>query len=283
VRANKFFEQNTQVRPLNPNEINLGEKNTVIQEKLEPGSQEFLRLYEQLVILTANFQKIAFLIIGARPQFEPNYEELIKYAHFLQGSIATITKKLTRIQDIKTQDLRNFNITRHNLITSSDENENSGPTFSSPASGKKNNPSKNITQNLISSGPIPLKLKPTVVVNGKLAVLYGQKLSEEKKALGISYKTSPSSEVFAPRAGKIVFAGTFKGLGKLLIIECSNEYHLLMAGMGRIDAKLGTLVSAGQHVATMDTKKNRDPTLYLELRRNGKTVDPSPWLLSGPN
>ena len=56
-----------------------------------------------------------------------------------------------------------------------------------------------------------------------------------------------------------------------------------MAGMGRIDTKLGTLVSAGQHVATMDTKKNRDPTLYLELRRNGKTVDPSPWLLSGPN
>ena len=81
----------------------------------------------------------------------------------------------------------------------------------------------------------------------------------------------------------MVFAETFKGLGKLLIIECSNEYHLLMAGMGRIDAKLGTLVSAGQHVATMDTKKNRDPTLYLELRRNGKTVDPSPWLLSGPN
>ncbi|MEK9693024.1 MAG: peptidoglycan DD-metalloendopeptidase family protein [Rhodospirillaceae bacterium] len=283
MRANKFFEQNTQVRPLNPNEINLGEKNTVIQEKLEPGSQEFLRLYEQLVILTANFQKIAFLIIGARPQFEPNYEELIKCAHFLQGSIATITKKLTRIQDIKTQDLRNFNITRHNLITSSDENENSGPTFSSPASRKENKPSKNITQNLTSSGPIPLKLNPTVVVNGKLAVLYGQKLSEEKKAFGIFYKTSPGSEIFAPRAGKIVFAGTFKGLGKLLIIECSNEYHLLMAGMGRIDAKLGTLVSAGQHVATMDTKKNRDPTLYLELRRNGKTVDPSPWLLSGPN
>lgn len=283
MRANKFFEQNNQVRPLNQNEINLGAKNTVIQEKLEPSGQEFLRLYEQLVILTANFQKMAFLIIGARPRFEQNYEKLIKGAHFLQGSIATITKKLTRIQDIKTQDLRNFNITRHNLITSSDENENSGQNFSSLASGKESKPSKNITQNLISSGPIPLKVNPTVVVNGKLAVLYGQKLSEEKKALGISYKTSSGSEILAPRAGKMVFAETFKGLGKLLIIECSIEYHLLMAGMGRIDAKLGTLVSAGQHVATVDTKKNRDPTLYLELRRNGDTVDPSPWLVSGPN
>ncbi|MGA0346702.1 MAG: murein hydrolase activator EnvC family protein [Alphaproteobacteria bacterium] len=283
MRASKFFEQNTQVRPLNQNEINLRGKNTVFQKKIELSSQEFLRLYEQLVILTANFQKIAFLIIRARPQFDPNFEKLIKGAHFLQGSITTITKKLTRIQDIKTQDLRNFNITRQNLINSSDENENSGPNFSSLASGKENKPSKNITQNLTSSGPIPLKLNPTVVVNGKLAVLYGQKLSEEKKALGISYKTSPSSEVFAPRAGKIVFAGTFKGLGELLIIKCSNEYHLLMAGMGRIDAKLGTLVTAGQHVATMDTKKNRDPTLYLELRRNGDTVDPSPWLVSGPN
>ena len=56
-----------------------------------------------------------------------------------------------------------------------------------------------------------------------------------------------------------------------------------MVGMGRIDAKFGTLVTAGQYVATMDTKKNREPTLYLELRRNGDNVDPSPWLLSGPN
>jgi len=203
VRANTFFEQNTQLRPLNQNEVNLGEKKTVIQEKLEPSSQGFLGLYEQLVFLTANFQKIAFLIIGARPQFKPNYKKLIKGAHFLQGSIATITKKLTRIQDIKTQDLRNFNITRYNLITSSDENENSGPMFSSLASGKESKPSKNLTQNLISSGPIPLKLNPTVVVNGKLAVLYGQKLSEEKKAFGIFYKTSPGSEIFAPRAGKL--------------------------------------------------------------------------------
>jgi len=192
-------------------------------------------------------------------------------------------KKLIRVRDIKTQNLRNLNITRQNLITSSDENENLGPIFSSLASGKESKPSKNITQNLISSGPIPLKLNPTVVVNEKLAVLYGQKLSGEKKALGISYKTSPGSEIFAPKARKVVFAGTFKGPGKLLIIECSNEYHLLMAGMGRIDAKFGTLVTAGQYVATMDTKKNREPTLYLELRRNGDNVDPSPWLLSGPN
>ena len=148
---------------------------------------------------------------------------------------------------------------------------------------KINKSPKNVTQNPNLSDPSQLELNPIVVLNGKLAVLYGQKLSEDEKALGIYYKTSPGAKIYAPKAGKIVFAGTFKGLGKLLIIECSNEYHLLMAGMGRIDAKLGTLVSAGQHVATMDTKKNRDPTLYLELRRNGKTVDPSPWLLSGPN
>ena len=282
MRANNI-EQNTQVRPLHQNEINIRDKITIIPKSQEPSSQEFLRLYEQLVILTASFQKIAFLIIEARPQFDPNYEKLIKAAHFLQGSIATITKKLTRIQDIKTQNSENFNITRQNLITSLDKNENSGPKFSSLASRKKNKSSKNITQNLISSGPIQLQLNSTVAVNEKLAVLHGQKLLEEKKALGISYKTSPGSEIFTPKAGRIVFAGTLKGLGKLLIIECSNEYHLLMAGMGRIDAKLGTLVTAGQHIATMDTKKNRDPTLYLELRRNGKTVDPSPWLVSGPN
>ena len=212
--------------------------------------------------MTANFQKIALLIIRARPNFDQNYENLIKGAHFLQGTIETITKKLTDIQDIKAQ--------------------NSTPIFSSLASVKRNKAPKITTQNPSLYGPSQSKLNPTVVLNGKLVVLYGQKLSEDKKALGIYYKTFPGAKIYAPKAGKIVFAGTFKGLGKLLIIECSNEYHLLMAGMGRIDAKFGTLVTAGQQVATMDTKKHRDPTLYLELRRNGDTVDPSPWLVSGP-
>ena len=155
MRANKFLEQNTQVRPLHQNEINLREKNTVIQKRLEPSSQELLRPYKQLGILTANFQRIAFRIIWDRPQVDPNYEKLIKGAYFLQGSIATITKKLLRIQDI--------------------------------------------LQNLISFGSIQLQLIPIVIVNEELAVLYRQELSEEKKALGIRYKTSPGYEIFAPK------------------------------------------------------------------------------------
>ena len=262
MRASKFSGLNTEVRPLLQNDINLRDKNTGIQKELKPNSQEFFKLYNQLVILTANFQRIALLIIRARPNFDQNYEKLIKGAHFLQGSIETVTRKLTNIQDIKAQ--------------------NSPPIFSSLASVKRNKAPKIITQNPKLSGPSQSKLNPTVVLNGKLAVLYGQKLSEDEKALGIYYKTSPGAKIYAPKAGKIVFAGTFKGLGKLLIIECSNEYHLLMAGMGRIDAKFGTQVTAGQQVATMDTKKHPDPTLYLELRRNGDTVDPSPWLISGP-
>ena len=278
-----MFELNTEVQPLLQNEINLRDKNTVAQKGIEPNSQEFLKLYDQLVILTANFQKIALLIIRARPNFDQNYENLIKGAHFLQGSIEALTRKIVNIREIMTENSRNFNITRQNLITSSNKNQSSSPIFSSLASVKKNKSPKNITRNPNLSRSSQLKLNPTVVMNGKLAVSYGQKLSEEEKALGIYYKTSPGSKIFAPQAGKIVFTGTFKGLGKLLIIECSNEYHLLMAGMGHIEAKFGTLVTAGQQVATMDTKKHRDPTLYLELRRNGDTVDPSPWLVSGPN
>ena len=262
MRANKFFELNTEVRPLLQKDINLRDKYTGIQKRLKPNSREFSKLYDQLVILTANFQRIALLIIRGGPNFDQNYEKLIKGAHFLQGSIEIITRKLTNIQDIKAQ--------------------NSSPIFSSLTSVKRNKAPKNITQNPNLSGPSQSKLNPTVVLNGKLAVPYGRKLSEEEKALGVYYKTSPGAKIYAPQAGKIVFAGTFKGLGKLLIIECSNEYHLLMAGMGRIDVKFGTLVTAGQQVATMDTKKHPDPTLYLELRRNGDTVDPSSWLVSRP-
>jgi murein hydrolase activator len=74
----------------------------------------------------------------------------------------------------------------------------------------------------------------------------------------------------------VVFAGPFRGYGQLLIIEHSEGYHSLMAGMGRIDTSVGARVLAGEPIGAM--AEDGTPSLYVELRRDGQPINPLPWL-----
>ena len=98
------------------------------------------------------------------------------------------------------------------------------------------------------------------------------------KAEGITIKTRPAAHVVAPRRGTVVFAGPFRGYGQLLIIEHDEGYHVLLAGLGRIDAVVGDEVLAGEPVGAMTASSNGTPNLYLELRRSGRPINPLPWL-----
>ena len=64
-------------------------------------------------------------------------------------------------------------------------------------------------------------------------------------------------------------------------------YHAVLAGLDRLDTPVGEAVQAGEPVGVMpgwDPKAGDPkggggrPGLYVELRRGGQPVDPSPWL-----
>ena len=77
----------------------------------------------------------------------------------------------------------------------------------------------------------------------------------------------------------MAFAGPFRGYGLLLIIEHSEGYHTLLAGMAQIDCAVGQKISAGEPVGVMGQDDSK-PNLYVELRRNGQPVNPLPWLMA---
>jgi len=139
-------------------------------------------------------------------------------------------------------------------------------------------------------GPAMAKLPPSDIpvlasdglpVRGHIDRRFGHRLVNGGNNRGVSIKTRPGSTVIAPRDGFIVFAGPFRGLGQLLIIEYQAKYHLLLAGLGRIDKQVGENVLAGEPVGTMDVTQNAVPALYMELRRNGQPINPLPWLAAG--
>jgi murein hydrolase activator len=113
---------------------------------------------------------------------------------------------------------------------------------------------------------------------GRLTGLYGQAKKSGMTHKGITIKTRPGAQVVAPYGGTVVFSGPFRRYGQLLIIEHSEGYHSLLAGMALIDRKAGQKVFAGEPVGSMGVTKGGVPSLYLELRRNGQPINPLPWL-----
>jgi septal ring factor EnvC (AmiA/AmiB activator) len=107
------------------------------------------------------------------------------------------------------------------------------------------------------------------------------------KAQGISLATREGAQVSSPSDGWVVYSGPFRSYGQLLIINAGDGYHVLLAGMERIDVQLGQFVLAGEPVAVMASTRLASagavnvgvtqPVLYIEFRKDGASIDPAPW------
>ncbi|MBM3538894.1 MAG: peptidase M23 [Alphaproteobacteria bacterium] len=123
-------------------------------------------------------------------------------------------------------------------------------------------------------------------VRGRVVQAYGQAGEGGQPHRGLSLEVRADAQVVAPFDGQIVFAGPFRGYGRILIIEHGEGYHTLLAGLGRIDVSPGQVVALGEPIATTGnadpggpaTSGAAGPVLYVELRRHGQPINPTPWL-----
>lgn len=124
-------------------------------------------------------------------------------------------------------------------------------------------------------GRLPL---PTA---GKRVLRFGEQTRYSRKSQGVVFETRPNARITAPADGWVVYAGTFRSYGQLLIINTGGGYHIVMAGMARIDVQLGQFILASEPVGTMGGLAAQDgnaaPVLYVEFRKNGRPIDPSRW------
>jgi len=106
---------------------------------------------------------------------------------------------------------------------------------------------------------------------------------------GLSVASRAGAQVTAPCDGWVVYAGPFRSYGQLLILNAGGGYHVLLAGMERISVDLGQFVLTGEPVAVMGggpqsaaavATGSSQPILYIEFRKDGTPVDPSPWWAS---
>jgi septal ring factor EnvC (AmiA/AmiB activator) len=124
----------------------------------------------------------------------------------------------------------------------------------------------------------PRRTGLTPPVPGALVSGFGEPAADGSESLGLVLESLTEAQVVAPHDGQVVFRGPFRGYGEILIIEHRGGYHTLLAGLGRIDAVVGQWLLAGEPVGVMPPGAGGKPRLYVELRRNGRPINPWPWL-----
>jgi murein hydrolase activator len=109
---------------------------------------------------------------------------------------------------------------------------------------------------------------------------------------GMTIVTRPGAQVTAPCDGWVVYAAPYRSYGQLLILNAGGGYHVLVAGMERISVEVGQFVLTGEPVAGMGggaqtasavAASAGPPALYVEFRKDGTPIDPSPWWTTNDN
>ena len=165
---------------------------------------------------------------------------------------------------------------------------NPRPNLNSRSSARPSEQST-VTPDAPTVTPVPLagsfatrKGSLTFPAVGHLVARYGETDALGLTAKGITVRTRPNAPVLAVHDGKVIYAGPFRGYGRIIIIEHGHGFLTLLAGLERIDVQAGQGVLAGEPVGTMkgpvgiDDARSRQ--LYIELRRDGAPVDPLAWL-----
>ncbi|MEM7289274.1 MAG: peptidoglycan DD-metalloendopeptidase family protein [Pseudomonadota bacterium] len=124
-------------------------------------------------------------------------------------------------------------------------------------------------------------------VNGDLASAFGEDDEFGDPVDGLSLQARENARVISPADGWIVYAGPFRTYGQLLIINAGNGYHVVMAGLEKINVSPGQFVLVGEPIGQMGARRiasagavelnTTKPILYVEFRKDGKPIDPSPW------
>lgn len=81
----------------------------------------------------------------------------------------------------------------------------------------------------------------------------------------------PGALVVAPAAGRVTFAGPYRGYGTIVIMEHDGGWTSLLTGLASSQVAVGQVLVAGSPLGQAAV---RDPQITLELRRNGKRVNP---------
>jgi len=96
---------------------------------------------------------------------------------------------------------------------------------------------------------------------------------------GIEIGGKPGDPVRAAADGKVMYAGTgLNEYGSLIIVQHNKDFLTAYSHNRKLLVKTGDIVRQGQEIAEMGDENNSRVSVLFEVRRDGKPVDPMPYL-----
>ena len=117
-------------------------------------------------------------------------------------------------------------------------------------------------------------------VDGRLTRRFGQaRAGGRMRWQGIYLQAPLGTEVYAISGGSVVFADWLRGFGMLLIVDHGGGRLSLYGHADALFKRVGDRVEPGETIASVGQSGGRaEAGLYLEVRQNGKAIDPLGWL-----
>lgn len=112
---------------------------------------------------------------------------------------------------------------------------------------------------------------------------YGERLhpihGDVRMHHGVDLDADSGTPIAAISDGIVAFAGERGGYGNLVIIDHGGGYETRYAHQEHLTVTAGDLVNAGDLIGSVgSTGNSTGPHLHFEVRRDGVSVDPEPWL-----
>jgi septal ring factor EnvC (AmiA/AmiB activator) len=126
-------------------------------------------------------------------------------------------------------------------------------------------------------GQIPMPVKGSIIKEFGLRT--DPELGTQIRSNGITVRAAYGEAIHAVHAGRVLYAGWFRGYGRILITDHGEGYYTLVAHASELLKGVGDPVRQGEAVARVgESGSLRGPVLYFEIRNKGKPVDPLSWI-----
>ncbi len=110
----------------------------------------------------------------------------------------------------------------------------------------------------------------TLPVAGRTVTGFGAPIASGLSK-GLTLAPIANAQVVAPAAGRVAFAGPYRGYGQIVIIEHEGGWTSLVTGLARSDVQVGQDLVGGAPIGVAGPGR---PSITLELRREGEAVNP---------
>lgn len=100
-------------------------------------------------------------------------------------------------------------------------------------------------------------------VDGRLLTGLGEISDAGVHARGLTFETRAGTQAVAPRAGRIAYAGPFRGYGEVVIIDHGNGWTSVVTNLTALAVRVGTRVPQGAPLGRTQGQ------VTVELRRQG--------------